>query len=674
MHTNDLIHESSPYLLQHAHNPVNWVAWKEDALARAKKEEKLILISIGYAACHWCHVMEKECFEDAQVAAVMNAQFVNIKVDREERPDVDQIYMDALQLMTGSGGWPLNIIALPDGRPFWGATYVPKDRWQHTLAQLAQLYEDDPAKVIQYAEDLTQGLISINQPSGQGLKMPEKETLDLAIMNWLQKMDPEYGGYNRAPKFMMPVNLEFLMNYYAVSQKQEVLDYLNTTLTRMAYGGLQDQLAGGFARYSVDMRWHVPHFEKMLYDNAQLLSVYSKGYAITGNTYYKQVVDDTISFLTEELMHPEGGFYASLDADSLDAHGELEEGAFYVWTKEELQEILMDDFPRFAAYYNVNDFGFWEADKYVLIRTSSDTEFARKWQMTEEELQAMVQSWKETLLPIRKKRSAPRLDSKILVSWNALVIKGLADAARYLEESKWTDLAVETASYIESNHRSTEGRLYRTPYNADGTIHGFADDYALLADAYIALYETCSDLQWLERSKGLFEALLSHFYDPKSGLFHYTSSDDAKLIRRSFEREDNVIPASNSVLAQIAFKLDRYYPHAKFGEVYAKIRTHIPEAGKSMGAYANWMQLYLWELYPYHEVVITGKDYKHQSALIRRTYLPQSILAAGNSEVDLDLFKGRLEDEKTLFYICEHGSCQLPLEDSQEALLKLIGA
>jgi len=674
MHTNDLIHESSPYLLQHAHNPVNWVAWKEDALARAKKEEKLILISIGYAACHWCHVMEKECFEDAQVAAVMNAHFINIKVDREERPDVDQIYMDALQLMTGSGGWPLNVIALPDGRPFWGATYVPKDRWQHTLSQLAQLYKDDPAKVIQYAEDLTQGLISINQPSGQASKMPGKDVLDQGIINWLQGMDPEYGGYNRAPKFMMPVNLEFMMNYYAVSRKQDVLDYLNTTLTRMAYGGLQDQLAGGFARYSVDMRWHVPHFEKMLYDNAQLLSVYSKGYAITGNTYFKQVVANTISFLTEDLKHHEGGFYASLDADSLDTHGALEEGAYYVWTKEELQEHLNDDFPRFAEYYNVNDFGFWEADKYVLIRSSSDTEIAQKWQMTEDELQEMVRSWKDTLLTIRKDRSAPRLDSKILTSWNALVIKGLADAGRYLEEPKWTSLAVDTASYIESKHRSKEGRLYRTPFNSEGTIHGFADDYALLADAYIALYETSFDLQWLERSKGLFEMLLSHFYDPQSGLFHYTSSDDAKLIRRTFEREDNVIPASNSVLAQIAFKLDRYFPFSKFGDVYTKLRVHIPEINKSMGAYANWMQLYLWELYPFHEVVIAGKDYEQQSELIQRTYLPQSILAAGNSEEDLDLFKGRIEDETTRFYICEHGSCQLPFEDPKEALQKLTGA
>ena len=358
MHTNELIHESSPYLLQHAHNPVNWVAWKEDQLSRAKAEEKLILISIGYAACHWCHVMEKECFEDEQVAEAMNTHFVNNKVDREERPDVDQIYMDALQLMTGSGGWPLNVIALPDGRPFWGATYVPKDRWLHTISQLAQLYRDDPAKVIQYAEDLTQGLLSINQPTGQKLDLPQRNAIDEAIDKWLQRMDPEYGGYNRAPKFMMPVNLDFLMNYYGVSGKQEVLDYLNTTLTRMAYGGLQDQLGGGFARYSVDMRWHVPHFEKMLYDNAQLLSVYSKRYAITKNSYYQQVVENTISFLQKDLKHPEGGYYASLDADSLDSRGQLEEGAYYVWFKEELEEILGDKFSLFAEYYNVNDFGF----------------------------------------------------------------------------------------------------------------------------------------------------------------------------------------------------------------------------------------------------------------------------------------------------------------------------
>ena len=674
MHTNELIHETSPYLLQHAHNPVNWVAWNEDQLSRAKSEGKLILISIGYAACHWCHVMEKECFEDEQVAEAMNAHFINIKVDREERPDVDQIYMDALQLMTGSGGWPLNVIALPDGRPFWGATYVPKDRWIHTISQLAQLYKDDPPKVIQYAADLTQGLISINQPAVQDQNLPGKEELEQTIRDWIEKMDPEYGGYNRAPKFMMPVNLEFLMNYHAVTGMPEVLDHLNTTLTRMAYGGLNDQLAGGFARYSVDMRWHVPHFEKMLYDNGQLISVYSKGYAITQNSYYKQVVEHTISFLRNELKHPDGGFYASLDADSLDSEGELKEGAYYVWTQEELQEILGDQYALFADYYNVNDFGFWEENTYVLIRTTSDAEFAKKWQLTEESLLDMVQSWKQILLKVRGQRSAPRLDSKILTSWNALVIKGLAHASRYLGEAEWLDVALETAAYLEAHHRSKDGRVYRTATNTESRIHGFADDYALLADAYIALYETSFDLQWLERSKGIFAEVISQFYDAESGLFFYTSSDDARLIRRTFEREDNVIPSSNSVLAQVAFKLSRYYPLSTFGDIYAKMRKHIPELGRSIGAYANWMQLYLWELYPFHEVVMVGKEYQKKSEAIQRAYLPQSILAAGNSEEGLALFKGRSHKVKTRFFICEKGTCQLPLEDPLEALGKLSDA
>ncbi|NND16830.1 MAG: thioredoxin domain-containing protein [Eudoraea sp.] len=673
MHTNDLIHETSPYLLQHAHNPVDWVAWKEDHLTRAKKEQKLILISIGYAACHWCHVMEKECFENEQVAEVMNAHFINIKVDREERPDVDQIYMDALQLMTGSGGWPLNVIALPDGRPFWGATYVPRDRWQHTLSQLAQLYKDDPKKVIQYAEDLTQGIISINQPTSQEMNMPSKETLDQVIESWMKNMDPEYGGYNRAPKFMMPVNMEFLMNYYAVTGKQNVLDYLNTTLTRMAYGGLNDQLAGGFARYSVDMRWHVPHFEKMLYDNGQLISIYSMGYAITGNSYYKQVVQDTITFLSQDLKHPDGGFYSSLDADSLDGNGVLEEGAFYVWTKEELEQILDKEFPNFAEYYNVNDFGFWEADKYVLIRTTGDTEFLEKWGITEEALSEKVLSWKQKLLDVRNQRSAPRLDSKILTSWNALVIKGLSNASRYLGDLQWLKLALETATYIETHHKAKDGRIYRTAINSERKIHGFADDYALLADAYLALYEASFDLHWLHRSKELLEQLISQFYDPESGLFYYTSSEDEMLIRRTFEREDNVIPSSNSVIAQVVFKLIKYFPNSNFQDIYNKMRGHIPELGRSIGAYANWMQLFLWELYPYHEVVIAGEDYTQKSQLIQRTYLPQSILAAGDSEGELELLKGRLPDKKTRYYICEHGTCQLPVEDEKVALKKLIG-
>lgn len=334
-HTNALIHETSPYLLQHAHNPVNWEAWHPDVLERAKKEDKLLLISIGYAACHWCHVMEKECFEDAEVAEVMNKNFVNIKIDREERPDVDQIYMDAIQMISGQGGWPLNIVALPDGRPFWGATYVPKDNWIKSLEQLAELYKKDKPRVTQYAADLANGLHAINLvENDKDSDLYSLDQLDVAIQNWTQYFDTFLGGHKRAPKFMMPNNWDFLLHYATAVDKPEIMEFVDTTLTRMAYGGVYDHVGGGFSRYAVDTKWHVPHFEKMLYDNGQLTSLYAKAYAATKNELYKNVVEETINFVQEEFLDRSGGFYSSLDADSLDENAELVEGAYYVWTKK----------------------------------------------------------------------------------------------------------------------------------------------------------------------------------------------------------------------------------------------------------------------------------------------------------------------------------------------------
>ena len=674
MHTNALIHETSPYLLQHAHNPVDWEPWKPAALERAVRENKLVIISIGYAACHWCHVMEHESFEDPEVAGVMNAHFINIKVDREERPDVDQIYMDALQIMTGSGGWPLNIVALPDGRPFWGATYVPKQKWMQILQQLTELYTDEPEKVEAYASDLTKGIKAINTPNPQDVPPVTREELQMAVAAWMKRFDPEYGGYKGAPKFMMPANLDFLLHYYRLYGDEKVLQHLNITLTKMAYGGLFDHIAGGFSRYSVDPRWHVPHFEKMLYDNGQLMRTYSIAYRITGNSFYREVVRDTWRFIKAELGEENGGFYASLDADSLDEAGQLEEGAYYSWSNEELESALGDDFTVFADFFNVNDFGHWEKDRYVLIRSRSNKEIAEKHGIDLVELTKVIQTCKTKLLKLRSKRSRPRLDDKIITSWNAMVLKGLAEASRYLEDSALLEEAKKSAAFIEAYLTRDDDGLYHTIKGEVKQVNGFAEDYAWVIDAYISLYQASLEERWLFRARDLMAYCITHFHDTQSGLFYFTSDTEPDLIRRSFEMEDNVIPASNSILAKALFLLSHYFPGDDYGELYTRIRKNFPEPGRAMGAYSNWMSLHLMELFPFQELVVLGKSHQEVMRTFQREFLPQTLLAGNAIESDIPLYKNRLQEGKTLIYLCENGACQLPEENTENVMKQIISS
>ncbi|MEL6304964.1 MAG: thioredoxin domain-containing protein, partial [Bacteroidota bacterium] len=449
-YTNALVNESSPYLLQHAHNPVDWEAWSPEVLARAQKEDKPLLISIGYASCHWCHVMEDECFEDLEVAQMMNENFINIKIDREERPDVDQIYMDALQLMTQGGGWPLNIVALPDGKPYWGTTYSPKKEWLKALEQSLKLFKEERPRVEEYAANLSKGITAVNLiEKNQPETLFGLDELKLAVQKWSQFFDIENGGYTGAPKFMMPNNLDFLLHYATVMSDTGIMNHVDTTLTRMARGGVFDQVGGGFSRYSVDEKWHVPHFEKMLYDNGQLVSLYAKAYAVTKNPVYKRVVEKTIAFAVEELQDENGGFYSSLDADSMNGAEELEEGAFYVWEASELRELLGDDFSIFKAYFNINPYGLWENKNYVLIQTETAEALAQKHGMTPQALDAKIGNALKTLKSHRETRKKPRLDHKILTSWNGLMLNGLVDAYRYLQNEDYLKIALENAAFLK---------------------------------------------------------------------------------------------------------------------------------------------------------------------------------------------------------------------------------
>ena len=671
-YTNALINETSPYLLQHAHNPVNWKAWSPETLEQAREENKLLLISIGYAACHWCHVMEHECFEDEEVAKMMNENFINIKIDREERPDVDQIYMDAIQMMTGNGGWPLNIVALPDGRPFWGATYLPKENWVKSLNQLTELYKTDPNKIISHASDLEKGIQAINLvENSDEVDNYSMEQLNSAVENWSTYFDTFLGGYKQAPKFMMPNNIDFLLHYATSQNDKKVLEYVNTTLTRMAYGGVFDHVGGGFSRYSVDTKWHVPHFEKMLYDNGQLVSLYSKAYAVTKNELYKKVAEESISFVLEELSDENGGFYSSLDADSLDENGELEEGAYYVWTKEQLQALLKADFEIFKDYYSINSYGEWE-ENYVLIRDKPDEEIATKHGLSLEKLEATIQKSLTTLKKERAKREKPRLDDKILTSWNGLMLKGLVDAYRYLEDDSYLDLALKNASFIEKEMRKTDGGLFRNHKKGKSNINGFLEDYATVIEAYIALYEVTFDIKWLKEAQELTDYSISHFQDTESKLFYFTSDEDNSLIRRTLETNDNVISASNSIMGKNLLKLHKVYMNKGYGAIARQMLKNVQSNfGESAQGFSNWLHLVLYEKLNFHEIAIVGDNYKIIGKELSKNYLPNSILVGSPKEGEIDLLKNRYNEGETLIYVCIEGTCKLPVQTAKEVLKQL---
>ncbi|QQX77927.1 MULTISPECIES: thioredoxin domain-containing protein [Aequorivita] len=672
-YTNELINESSPYLLQHAHNPVNWKAWNETTLQQAKEERKLMIVSIGYAACHWCHVMENESFEDSTVAAAMNNNFISVKVDREERPDVDQTYINAVQLMTGSAGWPLNVVTLPDGRPVWGGTYFRKNDWINALEHIQELYRKEPEKLIAYANRLEQGiksmdLIHLNQNAVDFKNFPTQKI----VANWSQQFDEENGGFNGAPKFMIPNNLEFLLRQAVTEDDKKLLDYVTLTLDKMAYGGLYDQIGGGFSRYSTDEKWHVPHFEKMLYDNAQLVSLYSNAFAATKTPLYAEIVKETLAFIKTELTNNEGGFYSSLDADSKDEKGNLKEGAFYIFTSEELQELLKDDFKIFKEYYNVNSYGKWENNHYVLIRKKSDPEIETEFGLTSDAFQQKKKSWKEIILDYRNKRPKPRLDDKTLTSWNALMLKGYIDAYKAFGNQEYFDAALKNAEFISQKQLEDNGALFHNYKDGKSSINGFLEDYAFTIEAFIALYQITLDEKWLDFSKKMADYTIANFFDMKKNMFYFTSKEDPAIVSRNFEYRDNVIPASNSVMAKNLFKLSKYFEVSNFEEIAHQMLKNVSgEITQYPSGFSNWLDLLLNFKNDFYEVVIVGEN---TSAIIKELnthYLPNTIIAGSTAENEGPLFKNRFVPGETLIYVCKNNTCNLPVKNTQIAIKSL---
>jgi uncharacterized protein YyaL (SSP411 family) len=577
--------------------------------------------------------------------------------------------MNAVQLMTGKGGWPLNCIALPDGKPVFGGTYFTKEQWSKILKDVSKLYKENPQKVEEYAQRVTEGiqtseLITLNKEEA----VFKNEEIIAAINLSAEQLDTINGGFKGAPKFPMPNTLDYLLRYQYHFNKPELFKYIKKSLTKMAYGGIYDQIGGGFSRYSVDNRWHIPHFEKMLYDNAQLVSVYSKAYLQDKNELYKSIVKETLDFVNDELNANNGAFYSSLDADSKNENNELEEGIFYTWTKQELK-ALIKDYKLFANYYNVNTTGFWENDLYVLIRDQSVTEFAKKNKLTKDELKEKIADWKSILNVARNKRRKPNLDDKILTSWNALMLQGYVDAYKAFDQKEYLNKAVKIAEFILHNQLRSDGGLNRNFKDGKSTINGYAEDYATVIQAFISLHEVSLDEKWLIISKEIMEYAIIHFYDSTSGMFFYTSKEDPSLIARKTEVIDGVISSSNSIIGNSLFKLGHYFYDQKMIKISKQMLNNLKiEIIKNPMGYSNWLHLMTNFTQPFYEVAVVGKNANTITKEFYKNYFPNILISASNKDSELPLLEFKYIDGETLIYVCVNGTCKLPLADISKAI------
>ena len=664
-HTNRLVHESSPYLLQHAHNPVDWYPWGDEAFAKAKAENKLVLVSIGYSSCHWCHVMEHESFEDDSVAKLMNEHFVCIKVDREERPDIDQVYMAAVQLMTGRGGWPLNCFTLPDGRPVYGGTYFPKEQWTHVLAQLDKTWKDEPAKVEEYAEKLHAGvqqgeLVGLNSaPPDFTIRDAEK------LVEGLEKnFDTIDGGPDRAPKFPLPNNYVFLLRYAMTAKDKAIEKQVRTTLDKMAQGGIFDQVGGGFARYSTDMKWKAPHFEKMLYDNAQLIGLYSHAYQAFHDEAYRDVVLRTIAWAEREMHNADGAWYSALDADS-----EGEEGRFYVWTKDELAAALGEDADFATDYYNAGGEGLWEHGRNILLRTMGDSAYAKKHGIPLAQLQATRDRVDAKLLAARGHRVRPGLDDKALTSWNAMMVTGLCDAYEAFGDSAYLEMAEQTMRLLLTECRRDDGGLWHSYKNGTATINGYLEDYSFTCEALITLYQSTFNEAWLSEARDLSGYAITHFHDGKSGMFWFTSDLDPPLIARKMEVHDNVTPAPNSSMAKALFTLGHLYDDQRYIDISVQQLNNVHESMDAYpSGYTNWALLLMDQVYPWYEIAMTGPQALERRKEFGAHYIPGRVFLGSTGKSALPLLEDKAIGEATTIFVCEKKVCQLPVQTVAEAL------
>lgn len=664
---NQLKFESSPYLKQHQNNPVHWYPWGEEALQKAQKENKLIIVSIGYAACHWCHVMERESFENESVAKVMNDHFIAIKVDREERPDIDQVYMTAVQLMKGQGGWPLNAICLPDTRPIYGGTYFRPEDWKSVLLQLAETWNEKPEVALDYAQRLTQGIHESDAMPVHQLNEPFQLSILHEIADiWKGSFDKKEGGYSRVPKFPIPNNWLFFLRYGFLAKDEEVLKHTHFTLKKIASGGIYDQIGGGFARYSVDARWHIPHFEKMLYDNALLVSLYCEAYQQKPTLLYKRVVYETLAWIKREMTNPKGAFYSSLDADS-----DGVEGKYYTFTQQEIKDVLGEDAPLFINYFQVTERGNWLEENTNVLELDEDADtLAQEAGYSESEWNNYLSEIKLKLYQYREKRNRPALDNKILCSWNSMMIKAYVDAYRVFREEEFLTTAKTAAIFIEKELFNSKGDLLRQPSYNGKEITGFLDDYAFYIEALIALYETTFQIDYLEKAKLLMDKVLIDFRHENDTAFNFTSHQAEKLIANKKDIMDDVIPSSNSVLIRQLFKLGLFFDNDSYRSTAMQILINVfPQIKTYPSAFSNWSIQLLEEVFGLNEIAITGPDFKRNQEELDKHYLPNKITMGGEDE-NLPLLINRV-DSTNKIYVCKNKTCSLPVINIPE-LLKLI--
>ncbi|MEM9885514.1 MAG: thioredoxin domain-containing protein [Bacteroidota bacterium] len=676
---NHLQHETSPYLLQHANNPVDWYAWKPEAFERAKAENKPILVSIGYSTCHWCHVMERESFENETIAAYMNQYFINIKVDREERPDVDQIYMEACQLINGSGcGWPLNCFLLPDGRPFYAGTYFPPQQaynrpsWSDVLERIAYHFNEKPNVVEEQANQLMDIIngsdhqllndkIGLEQASHFSTADAEK------IYNLLQKrFDKEEGGFGGAPKFPSTMALHYLLNYYYHTKEEAALQQVEFSLRKMIQGGIYDQLGGGFARYAVDRAWLVPHFEKMLYDNALLIALLSDAYKLTKHSIYKETIEETLDFIEREMTSAAGGFYAALDADS-----EGVEGKFYVWQKDEIEAILeKEEAGLFCRFYDVSEAGNWE-ERNILWREQSYETFAAEEQIEVADLKAKLKNARAKLFKVRAKRIRPGLDDKILLDWNALMCAAYAQAYKALGTEAYRETAERNITFLLQQFKRADGiGLYHTYKAGQAQYDAFLNDYAFLIAALLEVYSINFDTQYIDLAATYTEFVLEHFLDKERQVFYFTSDQQTDLVTRKIDLYDSAVPSGNATMAknlqQLGVLLDRSDYRALATNMLKSIQKSLFQYPTSFG---KWAQSLLNEIYAPTEIAVVGKTADKKAQNIQQQFLPNIILMASHHKSEnYPLLKGREINEQTLIYVCRNYACQRPVEQVSEML------
>ncbi len=666
---NHLADETSPYLLQHVDNPVDWYPWGEEALRRAKEEDKPILLSVGYAACHWCHVMAHESFEDEATAAQMNADFINVKVDREERPDVDSIYMQAVTAMTGRGGWPMTVFLTPEAKPFYAGTYFPNEprhgmpSFRQILTGVAKAWNDERADVLESASDVTKQLQALSD-LGHAAQPIGEDVLVNAVRGLAQRFDPTWGGFGQAPKFPQPMTIELLLRESLRTENESAREMAELTLRRMAMGGMYDQIGGGFARYSVDHRWLVPHFEKMLYDNALLARVYLHAWQATGDLLYRRITEETLDYLLREMHDGGGGFYSSQDADS-----EGVEGKFYVWSAAEIRDVLGDEAETFMRLYGVSDEGNWEGSNVLNLHLDPKG-FAGQLDMSPQALEARMSRARAALFEHRSRRVRPGLDDKVLTAWNGLALAAFAEAGQALGRRDYVDAAISNAEFLRRWMRRDSGRLHRTwKAGSDAKYNGYLEDYACLADGLLALYEATFEPRWLDWARELADLIVEHFRDAEGVGFFDTSDDHEELIHRPKDLQDNAIPSGNAMAAGVLLKLSLLTGDGALGEV---AEQSIASTGRWMSQYpsgfAHWLTLASFLIAGPKEIAIVGspEDRAPLVEVLRKGYRPFQVVAAGEEggDPDVPLLENRTRvDGNAAAYVCRRFVCEAPVTD-----------